>query len=226
MSADERLTILWNQIVRQVKAQGELNPPLWRALDSAVPIVIEGTTVVVGFDTHHQPDARFLELPGNQSLLSGVLGKVATKPLTLTIVDGTTMEEYEHYKARLAAIAELNARTRNTPAHQQPVDTGPFHEAHTASNSGQRLLSELQRRLHQRFVETDHHNLTLIKAQWLREVLPDLVEAEKQLALIEPHHEQFARHWSRALERIAEIVDADAVTFTVMYLRYKDHGTL
>ena len=225
MSADERLTILWNQIVRQVKAQGELNPPLWRALDSAVPICIDGTAVVVGFDVHHQPDARFLELPGNQSLLGGVLAKVATKPLTLTIVDGVTADDYEHFKARRAAVAELTLKPRaNT---REVTDTGPFHtEAPPMANAGQRLLTDLQRRLHQRFVDTDHHNLTLVKAQWLREILPDMVEAEKQLTLIEPHQEQFLRHWSRALERIAEIVDADAVTFAVIYLRYKDTGVI
>ncbi len=225
MSADERLTILWNQIVRQVKAQGELNPPLWRALDTAVPICIDGTAVVIGFDVHHQPDARFLELPGNQSLLGGVLNKVATKPLTLTIIDGITADDYEHFKARRAAVAELASKPRSQG--RETTDTGPFQtEAPPMANAGQRLLTDLQRRLHQRFVDTDHHNLTLVKAQWLREILPEMVEAEKQLTLIEPHQEQFLRHWSRALERIAEIVDADAVTFAVIYLRYKDTGVI
>ena len=227
MSTDDRLNILWNQIVRQVKAAGEINPPLWRALDSAVPVTLDGATIVVGFDEHHKPDARFLELPVNHALTAKVLASVATKPLALLVIDGTTIADYEHFQARrIAAEALATQASLNRPARE--ANLGPADQAAAAleGHSATRILGDLHRRLHQNFVDTPHHHLTLVRARWLISAMPDLVEAEKQLTLAEPSAENADRLFSRAIERVAEIAEVPAMLVAVWFHKFKVEGTL
>ncbi|HAZ63371.1 MAG TPA: hypothetical protein DCZ72_07155 [Armatimonadetes bacterium] len=221
--ADQLLTNLWNSIVSGVKSKGDINPPLWRALDNAVPIILDGTTVVIGYDVPFQPDGRFLELPGNQAVMQTVLSTIATKPLQLLIIDGLTLEDYQHFKDRQAAAAEIAARPRETPRRAPVEDVGPFSgEAHRTDASGQRFLSELQRDLHMRYVESEHRGITLRKAMFLRSILPTLLQAEAEYRTMELRDELEARHWSRLLERVAEMADADPVTFCLIYLDHKE----
>lgn len=216
--ADERLVAMWADICRRLK-QGEMNLPLWRALDAAQPVALDGTTFVVGFDVARQHEAGTLAQPLNEQRIRTVLATIATRPLTLLVIDGTTPSDYEHWKTRQQAAQVLREQPKPS------ISSGPIPEGvttiHHDAGGANRYMIDLHRRLHAKFVETPYHNQTLTKVEFMLAVLPEFVEAERVINECEPGPEQRLRHISRGLDKLAEYLEMPASTVALAFLRYK-----
>lgn len=222
MSDPEQLQKLWDTIRERLKA-AELNPPLYRALDAAVPVTLDGTTLVVGFDTEHEPDMHFLNTPTIQPLLQRVLSGVATKPLQLLTIDGTTVEAYEHFRERQRVAEQLRQGQRQETARvEKPEEQFEWSSdwAHRADTSLQ-LVSELAHEIHTRMRTTPHSRQWQVRAKVLMSSLPELFVLADRLAEIERDPLQRARQFSRAIEAYAETFGADPAVVAIEYERLR-----
>ena len=235
MSADDKVAMLWDTIKQRIKA-AELNQPLYRALDAAVPITLDGNHLVVGFDVAAEPEMHHLNAPGNQPLIRKVLGSVATRPLELVAIDGTTAEDYEHYLARQKAAEELRQRSRKSDepsaaagaeanelkldAVAAPADSYRPEWIGQCANSTV-LLQTFNREVHTLFRRADQHTLALVKARFLPIAFRELSAVERALPEFEDELGHQTRHLSRAIDHLATTLDTDAVILAIAYERWK-----
>lgn len=222
MITDEQLRALWDEIKRRTKAAGDINRPLWRALDSAVPISLDGKTVVVGLQAEDYHEAGAFENSENKVLLDKILGSVASKPLQLLVIEGTTKTEYGQWQAREAAAAELR---RRSSAAEEAGDEDTSEEADEArAVSVSRLVVQFNRELHVTYRALPNRSQTTARARFLVDALERLQKVEQQMADMEGSPALKERQLSRAIDRLADMLDADAIAIAVEYERMKRLG--
>ncbi|HIE50930.1 MAG TPA: hypothetical protein EYP85_04155 [Armatimonadetes bacterium] len=206
MISPEKLQALWEEIKRRVK-DAEMNRPLWSALDAAKVVTLEGTTLVIGFEPHEYHLAGHLETAQNRNLVDRILQTVATKPLQMVIIEGTRMEDYQAHKAREEAMREAARKEREQ-----------YRERH---DSG-RILGDLGYQFHHRYSNLPHRSLVQMRAKFLLESLADLAQAEEEIKKVEDETEEAKlRQMSRAIERLASLVDMPPVLVALEFERYK-----
>ncbi|MCC7495552.1 MAG: hypothetical protein IT204_24595 [Fimbriimonadaceae bacterium] len=211
----EQLQKLWSQVRTKVKAV-DINPPLYRALDLAVPVTLDGTVLVVGLDPADQHEASQFDLPANRAVIDKVLARIVSKPLTLQLIDGTTVEEYERWKERAAATAALRQRTVEVAeARAAKDDAAAAAEAgEEVADSGDgssvnRLLLGVTRDFHNGYRQLANRTQSLVRGRFVSQAIDRLLEAERQIADLEGPAAMKERLLSRAIDRLAEIVGTE-----------------
>lgn len=209
---------LWEAIVAKVK-ESELDPPLWRALDAGVPIQLDGASLVVGFAPQHEPEMAFLNAACDQPLLAGVLAQVATRPVTLTAIDGTTPDDWVRYQERERLRREVTHKAEERAPTDSPF--APPTEGGIGGAGSSRYLQELMLDLRHRYVKLPHRTATYVKASFLHEILPELVKAEGELRQLEATSEGFLRAAARLIDRVAEVLGVDSFQVALEFKRYR-----
>ncbi|MBI2300867.1 MAG: hypothetical protein HYU66_18310 [Armatimonadetes bacterium] len=232
MSADERLTTLWETIKERLKA-AEINQPLYRALDAAVLITLDGTSLVVGFTPQTEPDMHFLNAPQNQPLIERVLRSVATRPLKLVTIDGTTQADYQHYLARQQAAGELRQRGHATAEPAAHAHTPPGATAHPTAPyqpvadwigdaaNGAAVVTHFAREMHQRLRALEHHGQVQCRAEAFLACMPEVEVAERAMLRIEHDPVQQVRQFHRLLEAWGEVFGVPGILAALEYEHYK-----
>lgn len=227
MSPD-KLAALWEEIKRRVKHDGDINQPLWRALDAARPITLDGLTLVVGLAPDSAHEGSHFDVGENRVLLESVLASVGSKPLAFCWIEGTNILDYEHWKARQEA-AEAYRKQFETPGGRRPAataseggdDDSSEEDDAEEDQSIQRMVLALNRELHVRYRDMSQRSQTYVKANFIRSCFPDLLELEKKVWAREGREELKHRQMSRALDRLADMLHVDALLVALEYERYK-----
>ncbi|MBC7328811.1 hypothetical protein H5T88_00475 [bacterium] len=156
---------VWNAVVKEVKER-KFFPPLWQALDSAVPLALEEDCIVLGFKVGTFHLRTHIETGSNRVLIEEVLGKIMNKPYTIKVVEASTPEEWQAIREREEMVEEVEveefARRRGT--------TSLLREWMEFSLELHRLFSSLQQR-----------SLPQVKASFLYQVLPLIVKKKREL---------------------------------------------
>lgn len=218
MITGEQLTALWDEVKRRVKT-AELNRPLWRALDAAVPVTLDGRSLVIGLAGELQHEASHFEVAQNRQVIDQVLATIANKPLKLLIIDGTTMADYEGFQARQAAAEELHRKAAGEPA--PAAFAAGEEEAEDQPGSVGALLLQMGRELHLRYRELSNRSAATVKARFLLSALGQLYEVEQKLEFMEGTDDYKERQLARAIDRLSHLTDIDELVVALEYERYK-----
>src|SRR5262245_17409503 len=91
------LNALWKYVTDQVKQRITL-PALWRAMESARPIALEDDQLILGYgvDTAHQ--GGLLLDTHHRNVIEGTLFAATRKRLSIHIINGETLAEWETIK--------------------------------------------------------------------------------------------------------------------------------
>ena len=239
MITEEQLQALWDEIKRRVKAV-ELNMPLYRAVDAAVPITMDVRTVVIGLPGEAASDLSTFALEENAQIIQRVLNTVANKPLELLVIEGTTVADYEHHQERAAATEEARRRSaakfeseRLQPAEGEAEGDGDSDEAGAAGGedvdrfdpqselSSTRLLLQLNRHLHVRYRNLKNRGSALVRAHFLLDSMGELHQVVLRVNELETSEITRDRQIGRAIDRLADLVNIDANLVAVEYERYR-----
>jgi hypothetical protein len=180
---------LWQYVTQQLKSRTSL-PALWRALEAARPIVIEGDNFILGFrpaDGHMQG---FLLEDHYKNLIQQSLETATRRRLNLNIIIGETVEDWESEKARREEAERLQQQAREQ--YRKHAESGQ-----TWDQVGEQLV--------RKFSGVPHRGLSSVQARFLDECLDALVEAHRRLMAAEPT-ELEERAYSRVLDRLSERV--------------------
>lgn len=221
MVTAEQLQALWEEIKRRVKAL-DLNRPLWRAIDVAVPITMDGRTLVIGLSSEHQHEASTFDIAENKTTLQKVLANVANKPLQLLVIDGTSEAEYQAWQERQRVADEL--RRRQVERLESPGDEDELpteEEDAQMATSVNRVMLQLNRELHLRYRDTKNRSQSLTKARFLVAALADVHEAEDRLEELDGSPALKERQVSRSLQKLGDMISVDPVLVALEYERYK-----
>jgi hypothetical protein len=101
---------LWAQTVDRVK-QAVIAPALWRALEKTVAVVWEGESFVVGFGAMDGGMASQLNTRDYRLAIERALRELSGQALTLRIIEGTELSDWEYTKTRDAAAEAQRTQT-------------------------------------------------------------------------------------------------------------------
>lgn len=221
----EQLTALWDEIRRRVKQAGEINPPLWRALDAARPITLDGLTLVVGLGPDDAHEGSHFDGGENRAQLNEVLATVGNKPLDFCWIEGTNILDYEHWKARQEA-AEAYRKQYESGGGRRVADGESEDEVSEEDDAAeeqsiQRLVLGFNRELHVRYRNISQRSQTFAKALFIQSCYPELLVLEQTIWEQEGREELKLRQMSRAIDRLGDLLRVDPLLIALEYERYK-----
>jgi uncharacterized lipoprotein len=183
------LNALWRWVIEQTKAR-TTTPALWRALEAAKPLTIEGEELILGFSVTDGHQAGLLADNRTRNTIEQVVESGVKRRLRLQIITGETLQDWEHYKASQAEAERLQAQSA-----QQ------FKKEIAAGDTWDQVSEQLVRK----FNTIQHRSLASVQGRFLEEVIAGFAEAYGRLMPANPG-ELEERAFSRALERLAERV--------------------
>ena len=102
MPGEIDLKALWKDVDMAVRRLPGTTRTLWEAVEAAVPLVIEGDTLILGFDPKDMRHASYVETRVNKSQVQQVLQAKTGKRLDIRCIEGATVDAWERTKEREA----------------------------------------------------------------------------------------------------------------------------
>jgi len=118
MEAQVDVVSVWNQVANQVKEK-IIHPTLWRTLEVAVPVTIDGDQFVVGFPPGTFHMSGNLTTSEHKNAIETAFAQFTGRRLKLRIIEGDTAQDWVDVKAKEAhadALREAAFRKREDVA--------------------------------------------------------------------------------------------------------------
>jgi len=183
------LDALWKYVTDKVKGQITL-PGLWRAMEAARPLVLDGEILVLGFSGPDAHQAGHLMDHRHKNIIEQVLETATRKRLKIHPMAAESAADWEAYKQSQAEGQKLTQQHKEQ--FRKEAEAGQTWDA----------VSEL---LVRRFSGLQNRGLASVQARFLEEAVATLAEAYGRL-MGETPDEHAEREYSRALERVGERV--------------------
>ena len=184
---------IWQQTVP--KAKDLINHrSFWEALENAVAIAVEDDNLIVGMPPAAANLSSFLTVSDHKNAINRTLGEVAGRPLTMRLIQGHTLGDWENTKERDRKVQEM----------QRTVYKRKDREA--AESQSWEALYELAAR---NYTNTRLRQLPQGKARFVRQMLETLADAMEDLYPPEPD-EFTERQLARVIDRIANSAELPA----------------
>ena len=178
---------LWRATLEKVKVRLVL-PSVWRAMEAACPLVIDGDWFVVGFAPSRSHEGGLLMDSKNANIIERALEEEAGRPLRLRLIEGETMDDWVAYQRRDEEAAALQKAAQERRRREASVEQG---------------WDAITERLTRRYAEMPLRQLPQIQALYLEEAVAVLADAARRLLGDSPS-EVDHRSFARVLDRVAD----------------------
>lgn len=196
---------LWQWVVTRVKAQTTA-PGLWRSMEAARPIAVEGLQVIVGFGPDQSHMRGLLLDNRHQRMIEQVMEAGTRKKFQLRIIDGETLADWEAHKLHEQEVARLNQAGRSGGG-----STSPAYTPGAATSGVDGSWEDIGEKLIRKIGTVSTRAMPSVQGRLLLEAVDALAEAYPRL-MTEQATEQDERSLSRTLDRLGERLGASAAT--------------
>jgi hypothetical protein len=207
---------LWKRCSDLVFERSDRFGPLHEAMRAAVILTVEGDKLVVGLSGENQYLRGHLETPANRHQVCACLKELTGRDLDYQIIEGTAREDWDHYKEARERLAQRAGGARE-PVSAQAIEIETTEPAAQPAGPWQ----EVMERLHYAYQQVQARTHPMVRAQFLLDALPIPAAAEAKAAREGESEERIHRSLSRALERIAMLVDVSPTQVALELLRYR-----
>ena len=194
---------VWAKIKKEAIAKLDFNLVLADALNAVVPVTVDDNLLVLGFAEGGMHHAGVLQAPDKKNLIERMLLAESGVPMTYQLIEGTTIAEWEFVKARQE---RASAHTEASFAERK--------QQSAASSS----VDELVQDLHRRYSNLEGRGFPQIKAKWLFDLIPTLVDTEEKL---KGNDALFYRQYARVIDKVASLLDIPAVVVALELEKHK-----
>ncbi len=184
---------LWAKTVDLAKDRVN-NRSFWEALEQAVPITVEDDTLVVGLNARQFNLAGHLTSADHKNAVEKVASQVAGRRLSLRVIEGDTLDDWNTTKKREARVATL----RDATYERRDKEDAASQSWEALNDYIARAYSSMQLR-----------SLPQVKARYLTDMLYVIADAMDQLYPEQPD-ETTERHLARTLEKVANATEVPA----------------
>lgn len=199
------LDALWAEVNRLLR-EGAVNRALWDAAEAAKPLAVEDNVLVLGITAANFRYASYLQTDVNRALLRRLIEQACGQDLTVRVIQGQTVEDWERTKQR-----ERDAEEKAVAGIRRAAS---FKGAEATWEAAHHEINQV-------FVGVRARAFATTKARLLVKALPLLYRAEQTAREEEPGtDEAHERQLNRALERIATRVDLPPTAVAIEYMRY------
>lgn len=176
---------IWAKVLPTVK-QGVTGVGVWAALNSCKPIVLEGTTFVVGLPHEESELSGHLKLASTKRLIEQTLNKELELHIQFRVIEGTTLEDWGLEKRRDAEKQRLNEQSM-----------AKLRAELVARSSWDQVYEQLSRK----YAAVANKSLPQNRARFFEEGVEMVVLARKNQANFDDLQE---RNFARCIERLAQ----------------------
>lgn len=202
---------VWDIVKKEFFNRMDFSLVVSDALNAAVPISVDGDQFVLGFSGKQFHNAGLLQTPERRNTIEKILEAGFKRPMRLVIIEGTTVGEWETFKAREARAREK--AMEEFAAKQQAFQT-------------KMSLDELAQELYRRHGTVAGRQFPHIKAQFLLECIPLVAEAEEAVRNSEEFNEDtFNRELARVLDKLGGMTDVPASVVALELAHYKEESS-
>jgi hypothetical protein len=162
---------------------------IWETLDAIIPITSEEEVAVLGLPHEKSSQAGHLNSPTTRNIIEQVLSGRMEKRLTVRVIEGTTLKDWEHVKEREATARQLEQQS---------------YVRHQTELSSTAIWDDLHDQCQRKFHDFTNRSLASVRGQYLIECINLIVETLQRVG--EPD-ELASRNYSRVMERVAQNTD-------------------
>jgi len=185
-ASNAELTRLWDWVTTNVK-QRITQPSLWRAMEAATPIALEGDSLVLGFEQNLGAQAGLLRDNVNRNTIEQLLESALKRRVKLHLISGTTSEDWANEKQQLDEARRLESA-------RQAARSRGYDDVSSWEAIGDRVV--------RRYSALSNRALPSVQAEFLEEAIDVVVEAYP--SLMGSPDEVELRNYNRVIDRIAE----------------------
>jgi hypothetical protein len=202
---DAEVERLWKATLEKVKVRLVL-PGVWRAMEAARPLVVDGNTLVIGFSASHAHEGGLLQDSKTTNIIERALEEEAGRNLRLRMIEGETLEDWQACKRRDEQALALQKAAQERRQREASVEQG---------------WDAITERLTRRYAEMPLRQLPQMQALYLQEAVEALADAARRL-LGENASEVDHRSFARVIDRVADRAQVPAAM--VAYLVRQKSG--
>lgn len=188
---------LWQQMKPIIRRRMSFTPDAWRGVEAAVPITIEGTTLVLGLSEENEPFRSYLETQTMTALIREILKELTGEEMTVLVIPGTTEDDWKRYKARQEYIKRLSTQTA---------------EATVKQVREHRDWMWLSNQIAQAHAHLPHRQYDFVKARFLLDWVDKIAEFTEEFLASNPQgRDEVVRELERLCQRMAGMLNTSAV---------------
>jgi hypothetical protein len=211
----EKLNQFWSKVTQVVLDRSDRFGPLIQSLRAAVPIVWDGDTLILGISGAQAYLSGHLETGINRHRVREVMKELTRRDVDYHLVEGTTLEDWEVVKKKEEIQRQRDEGHGATQVVQPPVSSAPGEDALPAGP-----WANFQQNLHFAWQRLGaRRTMPVARAQFLQEAVKMVLEAEAEAAAAGESEENMERLVTRAIERIAGMVDIPATAVALELIR-------
>ena len=197
---------IWDKVVDQVKLK-IIHPTLWRTLELTIPITVENNEFVVGFAPKDLHLSGHLVSSDHKNAIEKALREFSGVPLSLRIIEGDTLQDWEAVKVKDEHLQEFKEVARLKKDQEAAL---------TKSWDG---LTELVGRS---YAATPLRQLPQFRAQYIEEMLQAMSDTIDILIPDgSPTNEIAERSLARVIERVATLTETPAAVIALELARFR-----
>lgn len=199
---------IWQRTVALVKDR-VVHMSLWKTMESAYGLVLEGDTFVVGLPSRIINQASHLQVAEHRNAIEKALQAVIGRPVRLRVIEGECLADWENLKQREARVRAMQDaaydRSRQRAAVAQSWDEVLEGVARAWSACEQRALPQT-------------------KARYIRAMVAVIQDATQRLC---PHgmDEAAERHLAKVIDRVATNADVSPTVVALELERASRDGS-
>jgi hypothetical protein len=196
---------IWRATLEKIKVRLVL-PGVWRAMEAARPLLIDGDTYVIGYPASLSHEGGLLLDSKTNNIIERALEEEAGRTLRLRIIEGETLDDWRSYQRREEEAAALQKAAQERRRREASVEHG---------------WDSITERLTRRYAEMPLRQLPQMQALYLEEAVDVLADAARRL-LGDNASEVDHRSFARVLDRVADRAQVPAAI--VAYLVRRKSG--
>ena len=204
-TAEGHLEWVWREVRKRVFLKLPFSVGVADAMEAVVPISLEEGVFVVGLSSRNFPLSCHILSDHVKKTIENILRAAAGRLITLEVVEGTSMEDWDRVRERRSRAQEaVLAAARQ----------------HSQSHHYDDMLNQIVGEIRQRVTRVKDRALPQVRAQMLFDIAPTLADAEEML-FTDPDSHDARRAMSRALDRVAAFLDIPPITLAIEVERYR-----
>lgn len=187
---------LWQQMKPLIRKRMTFTPEAWRSVEAAVPITVEETTFVLGLSEEHENLRAFLETQTMGALIREILKELTGKEMSVVVIQGTTLDDWQRYKARQEFLKRLSTQRAESVVRRVAEHRDWVWLTNQIANAHARL---------------PHRQYDFVKARFLLDWVEKIADfVEEFLAKNPQGHEEAIRELERLAQRLAGMLNTSA----------------
>jgi hypothetical protein len=182
------LADVWSRALPEIK-DSVTGVGVWTALNSATPIIMDEKVAVIGLPFQTAGLAGHLRMPNIKRVVENILTKHFGETITIRVIDGTGLEDYETVKRKDAEARRL-----------QEQQLAKMRAEMTAKSSWDGVYEQLSRR----YAAIVNKSLPQNRARFFEECVELIAETRQSQ---ENWDELGERNFARCIERLAQYAE-------------------